>query len=80
MQTSRGAAALETELSELQTRQAGVLERLRARRVIDPQLLAEADDSFARLPEYTAKVTRLRSAMDALSARTASMRQQLGEG
>lgn len=77
MATARGTAALEQELAELQTRQLGLLEKLRAKRIVDPALLDDAEAVFSRLPEYTEKARRVRSSMDALAERTARMRQRL---
>ncbi len=68
------AAALADELGRLQARQATLLERARGTSVIDPQALAKAEATFARVAEYEEKLRRVRSRMDDLAARTASMR------
>ena len=51
-----------------------LLERMRARHDGEESLLAAADATFRQAPEYVAKLHRVTRAMDALAARTASMR------
>lgn len=65
---------LASMLAAVHARQEALLERMRARHDGEESLLAAADATFRQAPEYVAKLHRVTRAMDALAARTASMR------
>ena len=67
-------ARLASELAALQARQQDLLPQLRHRNRVDETLLADVEATFARVPEYVAKLTRVQQSMDTLALRTANMR------
>ena len=67
-------ASLEEELAALQVRQLGLLQALRDKQTVDPELMADAEKVFAQLPVYIARLQEVRSNMDGISARTTRMR------
>ncbi|KAL1511806.1 hypothetical protein AB1Y20_005092 [Prymnesium parvum] len=75
MECSALAAA---QLARLDASQQELLEALRLAR-LDRQQLAEAEPLLAALPAYTRKLEQLRARIDAVSARTASMRLRSAE-
>ena len=72
--TSGSVDKLAAEIAALRAVQVHLIQRMRAQNASSAQLLDEAEDIFKQVPDYVAKLDRTQRAMDALAARTASMR------
>ena len=74
--TPPSAESLAESLLALQRRQTATLDALRARNASAAQIDPSVEATFAQLPEYASRLRRVQASMDALAARTASMRER----